>query len=126
MKVNYSTTKNCEFIGNKLYTTPEMTLTAEIMLKNIEHLELHYITENEREIYRFLKVYKKKEIPFERTGNSLYNYDGVFICQHCNRPLMKLYIDNILNYAIFVKCQCGIIYDNKRVRKIDDKESVAN
>lgn len=117
MKVNYNITKNCELIGGKLYSTPEMTLVAEIEMKNFEHIEFHYVTENDRATYRWLKLYKNKPIEFERTKNDLYNYDGVFVCQSCNRPIMRIYNNSILNYSIFVKCKCGIVYDNKRVRK---------
>lgn len=117
MKVNHITTNNCVLIGNRLYTLPEMTLVAELKLKNFMHFEFQYITENDKKVYRSLKVYKKKPVKFERMGNELYNYDGLYICQHCNRPIVKVYDNSILNFALFVKCRCGIIYDRRRKRR---------
>ena len=117
MRINYITTKKCELIGNKLYLVPEKVLIAEVKLKNVEHIDLYYVTKHDK-MYRWLNAHKKRATSFQKTGNDIYNYDGVFVCQHCNRPIITLYEEYLLNYAIFVKCKCGIVYDNRRVRKI--------
>ena len=119
MKVNFSETSNCELIGNKLYSTPDNTLAAEIYLKNYKYIELHYITDKDKECYRTLKLYKNKPAAQDVVNNPLFNNNGLHICQNCNRPILKINEDEIFSYALYVICQCDTVYDRRRIRDED-------
>lgn len=123
MKVNHIAVSNCKLIGNRLFSMPDMTLVAEIELKNFSHFEFHYISENDRETYRSIKVFKYKPDVFQRSDTPLYNYDGLYVCQNCNRPIVKVYSDSLLGYSVYVKCLCGEIYDCRRMRKAESEKS---
>lgn len=116
MKVNFSITSECELIGNKLYTIPEKTLVAKIYPKNLKYLEFHYISDKNREIYRYMKLYKKKMSECKKVGNYLYYSDGLYVCQYCNRQIMEVFPENMHAYAFYVKCMCDTEYDYKRLK----------
>lgn len=117
MRVNHIKANDCELVGNKLFSLPEKTLIAEIYLKNFDWFEIHYYTNENRESYKWISVIKNVHFKFENSFRTLYNVDGLYVCQNCNRPIMKLKCNNIFLNTIHVRCKCGAIYDNRRLRK---------
>lgn len=117
MKVNFNNTSDCKLIGNKLYSVPENKLVAEFYLKNYKYIMFHFITKDDDIQIRKLELYKEERSKVGIVDNCLYNAEGLYVCQYCNRPIMKIYEDIVSSFSIYIECQCGICYDHSRKRK---------
>ena len=108
-------------IGNKVYADDTGELIAEIYLKNYKMIKLSCYTKSNLYIPRTIEFRKADELNKKISENpvrTMYTYSGLYICQYCNKPVMRIYEDNIILGGLYVVCQCGEVYDFKYFKPV--------
>ena len=103
-------------IGNKVYADETDELIAEIYLKNYKMIKLFFYTNSNLNIPRTVEFRKADELNkkiSEKPVRAMYTYNGLYICQYCNKPVMRIFEENVRSGAVYVVCQCGAVYDFK-------------
>lgn len=123
MKVNFNKTLNAEIIGNKIFLLPSRDLVAEVFRKNYKYIEFHCIPKYDDSHYMIAKLFKHKEPEkIENSSREIFNYKDTYICQNCDRKIMRVYDANLSAFSMQIVCSCGATYDLKRNKNLPENE----
>ncbi len=112
MKVNFNKVFNAEVVGNTIYFMPENTPVAQVFLKNYRYIEFKFNPITDKYKYAEAKLFKVKEPKTLKTvTRRIFNDRNTYICQHCDRKIIKVFSEKLFDYALYVECACGAVYN---------------
>ena len=115
MRVNFVNNFNTETEGGKIFILPERELVAEVFLKNYRYIDFYVLKEKTGEYKNYGRTifYKrtKPEIKKNYPLRPIYSSNNLLVCQNCDRKIIKVYKDKLINYSVKIICACGAEYD---------------